>query len=192
MLAQPRLRALLASLALVTACAGVPGAGHSPSPIVADPAGAATLAARQALARWLGPVGDEGSIVVRSAEAVEWRNGCLEVMRAGRTCSQVTVRGYRVHLALGRATYEIRTGATGTVAVWAPEVQILTRFVERSPNFVVARTDDGGTIEAQVVPGSDIAVDLARASAGDPVGLALVQAPQREGHVLVWLDPVGP
>jgi hypothetical protein len=204
-----RLRVLLLTpVALVLACAGIPGAvespvaspgasvgpaaSRSPTTITAEPAAAATLAARQALAQWLGPVGDQGSIVVRSAEAVEWSNGCLEVMRARRACSQLTVRGYRVDLVLGRATYEVRTDATGTVAVWAPGVQILTRFVERSPNFVVVRTDDGGTIEAQVVPGSDIAIDLARTKAGDPVAVALVEAPQREGQLLLWLDPVGP
>ncbi len=151
---------------------------------------AAARAAIDALAIWLGPVGDRSAITLRSVEAVTWRNGCLELNRAGRFCTEALVDGFRVELALGNATFEVRTDARASVVLWAPRVQILARFAAASPNFVRLTTDDGGTIEAQTVFGSDFSVEVATLTAGDAVGVALADAPQSGGLLLVWLDPV--
>ena len=151
----------------------------------------AVLAAIGALALWLGPVGDRPSIGVVSVEAVTWTNGCLDLTRVGQACTEALVEGFRVLLALGEATYEVRTDASGRVALWAPKVQILARFLDVSPNLVRFSPDDGGTIDAQLVPGSDFGVDLATLKEGDAVGVALADAPQNGGRLLVWLDPVG-
>jgi hypothetical protein len=102
------------------------------------------------------------------------------------------VAGYRVLLDLANATYEIRTDATGDVVLWAPDVQVLARYAEASANFVQLTTDDGGTINAQAVPGSDFGVQPRSLNPGDPVGVALADAPQSGGLLLVWLDPVAP
>ena len=50
-------------------------------------------------------------------------------------------------------------------------------------------TDDGGELLAQAVFGTSFGVDVQSLSPGDPVGLGLAEAPQREGFLLVWLDP---
>lgn len=142
-----------------------------------------------ALARWLGPAGDRDSIEVVSVEEVDWPDGCLGIHRVGRVCTMAIVPGFRVMLGLGQATYEVRTDTTGRVTAWAPQVRIPARFVEAGPNVVLLETDDDGRIDAQLVPGSDLGVDLDELSRGDPVGAALAPAPQRDGQLVVWLDP---
>ena len=62
--------------------------------------------------------------------------------------------------------------------------------MEASPNLAQFMSDDGGTIEVQIVFGSDLGVDLASLTEGDPVGLALADAPQGGGFLLVWLVPL--
>ena len=170
---------------------GSPATTPAPKPTVPPTRpGLATQAARDALAVWLGPVGDPMSISVRTVEAVTWRNGCLELTRAGQACTQALVEGYRIELTLGEATYEVRTNASGSVVLWAPRIHVLARFVEASPNLAQFMSDDGGTIEVQIVFGSDLGVDLASLTEGDPVGLALADAPQGGGFLLVWLVPL--
>ncbi len=160
--------------------------GDTPAPGL----GAATNAAIEALATWLGPAGDASAITVASVEAVTWSDGCLEVGRAGQACTEALVEGYRIELALGDAVYEVRTDLGGDVVVWAPSVQILVRFQEAATNSVTFTTDDGGTIEAQPVPGTGYGVELASLAEGDAVGVALADTPQGGGVLLVWVDPV--
>lgn len=198
-----RLLALVALVALVAgACGGRPGAGQprptpSPTPSPREtpasptPAGSgdAVEAATDALARWLGPAGDRDSIEVVGVEQIDWPDGCLGIHRAGRVCTMAIVPGYRVLLGLGDATYEVRTDRSGRMTVWAPQLEVLARFLEAGPNLVLLETDDGGRVDAQLVPGSDLGVDLDELEPGDPVGAALAPAPQREGQLVVWLDP---
>ena len=187
----------------VAVATGVPDATQTPPDALATatpdsgtasdaaPDGAsATEAAIAALAMWLGPAGDAPAISVASVEAVTWSNGCLDVGRANMACTEALVEGYRTELALGDAVYEVRTDLGGDVAVWAPSVQILVRFQEASRNSVVFTTDDGGTIEAQPVPGTGYGVELTSLAEGDAVGIALADAPQGGGPLLVWVDPV--
>ncbi len=164
--------------------------GDTTTPDTGAASDAATEAAIEALATWLGPAGDASAISVTSVEAVTWSNGCLEVGRAGQACTEALVEGYRIELALGDAVYEVRTDLGGDVVVWAPSVQILVRFQEAATNSVVFTTDDGGTIEAQPVPGTGYGVELASLAEGDAVGIALADAPQGGGVLLVWVDPV--
>jgi hypothetical protein len=175
----------------VAVATGLPGATATPD--AGDPSDAAVRAATEALFTWLGPVGELSVvrvITLTSVEAVTWSNGCLDVGRAGVACTEALVEGYRIELALGDAIYEVRTDAVGDVVVWAPSVQILVRFSEASTNSAVFTTDDGGKIETQPVPGTSYGVELASLVEGDAVGIALADAPQGGGVLLVWVDPV--
>lgn len=154
-----------------------------------DP-GPATDAAVEALATWLGPVADPAAIEVTAIEAVTWPDGCLGLDRAGLMCTDALVEGFRVELTLGDGTYEVRTDLTGDLAVWAPTTQIMAAFAECLTNLCTFTTDDGNTLEAQPVFGTDFGVDPQTLSAGDPVGVALAEAPQAGPQLLVWLDPV--
>ena len=132
----------------VTAQPTVGATGTAPvSPTVA-PEAAAVEPAREALARWLGPVGDAGSIELVSADGVVWPNGCLGLSRAGVMCTEALVPGYRVMLRLGVATYEVRTDETGRQVRWAPQVQLLVRFVDAGlPVLLVRLAPPSGAIE---------------------------------------------
>ncbi len=150
---------------------------------------AATEAAIDALATWLGPLAEPSEIFVSSAEAVTWSNGCLDAGLPGQACTDALVEGFRFELALGDAVYEVRTDLSGDVVLWAPSVQVLARFKEALTNVVQFTTDDGGTIEAQPVFGTDYGVELESLAEGDAVSVALADAPQSGGYLLVWVDP---
>ena len=188
-----------------TAGSANPGSTVNPVPSTAAPlltpdrtppaggeAGAAGETAADALARWLGPVGDRVAIAVTAVETVTWPDGCLGLRRAGVLCTQGLVEGFRVRLALGDAEYEIRMNAARTEVLWAPSVQVMARFSEASTNFVQFTTDDGGLLAAQPVVGSSIGLDVSVLKPGDPVAVGLAERPQGEGLLLVWLDPVSP
>lgn len=172
----------------VTAQPTVGATGTAPvSPTVA-PEAAAVEPAREALARWLGPVGDAGSIEVVSVEAVEWPNGCLGLSRAGQMCTEALVPGFRVALGLGVAVYEVRTDRTGAQVAWAPQVQILVRFLQSSTNVAVFETDDCNEVPTRLVPGTGFGVDLLTLSQGTPVGIAVADGPQAGMTLLVWVE----
>lgn len=198
------LAALVLALGLITAACGdddedVTPTDGTPSPAATvTPAGTPTPtpdprpptdAAIDALAIWLGPVGDPASITVSSVEAVTWPDGCLGLSRVGQACTEALVDGFRIELALGDGVYEVRTDLTGDVVLWAPSVQILAQFKEAGTNLIQFTTDDGGTIEAQPVFGTGFGVDPDTLAEGDPVGIALADAPQSGPQLLVWLDP---
>ena len=165
-----------------------PTAASTPTPGLGPAAGAAI----DALATWLGPVGDPAAISVDSIEAVTWPNGCLGLGRVGQACTEALIEGYRIKLALGDAVYEVRTDLSGDVVLWAPNVQVLVRFKAALTNSVQFTTDDGGTIEALPVFGTDYGVELESLTEGDAVGVALADAPQGGGPLLVWVDPFVP
>lgn len=183
------------TVAPTDAATPTPAATPSPTPTDSEPTptpdpGPATDAAVDALATWLGPVADPASISVESAEAIIWSDGCLGLRRPGRACTQALVEGFRVILSLGNGTYEVRTDVSGDVVLWAPSVQVLAQFQEGLTNLFLFTTDDGGTLEAQPVPGTDYGVDPDTLMEGDPVSVALADAPQDGPQLLVWLDPV--
>jgi hypothetical protein len=150
----------------------------------------AVAAARSALARWLGPVGNPASISVASVEEVTWGGGCLELNRPGQACTGALVAGFRIRLQLANATYEVRTDRAANTVLWAPARQVLVRFAEASPNVIEFTTDDGGRLVVQVVPGSDLSVPATMLSPGDAVGIGLADSPQSGGQLLVSLDRV--
>ena len=173
----------VSATAVVTA-----GATGTSTVAPARPEAAAVEAAREALARWLGPVGDAGSIEVVSVEAVEWPNGCLGLSRAGQMCTEALVPGFRVALGLGVAVYEVRTDRTGAQVAWAPQVQILVRFLQSSTNVAVFETDDCNEVPTRLVPGTGFGVDLLTLSQGTPVGIAVADGPQAGMTLLVWVE----
>jgi len=160
------------------------------TPATPDP-GDASAAAIEALGTWLGPVGDPSAITVDSVEKVIWPNGCLGLSRAGVACTEGLVDGFRIDLGLGDAAYEVRTDVGGNVVMWAPGVQLLAFFKEASTNSVQFTTDDGGLIEAQPVAGTSYGVDLESLVEGNVVGVAIADAPQGGGALLVWVDLAG-
>ena len=95
-----------------------------------------------------------------------------------------------VTITMGSAEYRIRTSSDARVLRWEPETQILARFVEARTNAASFTTDDGGTLETRLVPGTQLGVDLAALAEGDPVGIATVSAPQGGAPILVWADRV--
>ncbi len=139
----------LALTLLATACAGggpVPSAptpspppppapSPSPGPPTPAPAGPATrppvtgipnapaaaLVARAALARQLGL--EVSAVAILRFEAVDWRDGCLEVETPGVMCTQVIVPGYRVLLEVAGKQHEFNTDLSGQTVVEAPQQQ---------------------------------------------------------------------
>lgn len=164
---------------------GTPPADGEPTPDSA----AAEQAAIDALATWLGPVADPSAITVVSVEAMTWPDGCLGLDYGNEACTEALVEGFRVELGLGDATYEARTDAAGAVTRWAPGTEILVRFESAVTNLATFTTDDGGTLEAQPVPGTVYGVELSALSPTNPVGVGLADAPQRDGFLLVYVDP---
>jgi len=163
-----------------------PTVASTPTP---DPRPAA-VAAIDALGTWLGPIGERPAISVVSVEAVTWSNGCLDLARANQACTEALVEGFRIELALGDAFYAVRTDLGGDVVVWAPNLRVVVSFQEAMTNSVLFTTDDGGTVEAEPVPGTGYGVDLTSLAAGDPVDVGLADTPERDGFLLVWVDPV--
>src|SRR5690606_22340641 len=155
----------------------------------AEPVEAPVDAAMDALASWLGPAGDRGSMEVAGTEQVTWSNGCLDIAVPAQACTDALVPGFRVTVALGDATYEVRTDDTGDVTRWAPDTKILVRFSEASTNVLEFTTDDDGTIVAQAVPGTTFDIDIDALVTGDAIGIGLVDSPQGEGLILVWVAP---
>lgn len=159
--------------------------GTTPTPFPEPPISAAI----DALAAWLGPVADPASIEVASTEDVTWSNGCLDISRVDLMCTEALVPGYRITLALGNSTYEVRTDASGRQTAWAPQIQILVRFSEATTNLATFTTDDGNQLSTHLVPGTSFGLDLATLDQGTPVGIAIADAPQAGPPLLVWVDP---
>lgn len=78
---------------------------------------AAVQAARATAARDLGV--PETSVAVVSFTPVDWRNGCLEVDRMERPCTDAIVPGYQVILSVEGSHYEYRTNLDGSQVVFA-------------------------------------------------------------------------
>lgn len=69
-----------------------------------------------------------GQITLLSTEAVEWRDGCLEVITEGVMCTQAIVPGYRILLDVNGVQYEVRTNEDGSSAIvvpFAPEAETI-------------------------------------------------------------------
>ncbi len=117
------------------AACGAPGAPAQPAPPVATaapvtaptaaptaaPTGQwphAALAARQTLAQQLGL--DPAAITIVSADAVEWPNSCLGVVKPGEMCADVITPGYKVVLEAQGKKYEVHTSENGASVRIAP------------------------------------------------------------------------
>ena len=58
-----------------------------------------------------------GQMTLIATEAVEWRDGCLEIQRAGVMCTQAIVPGYRITFDVQGVVYEVRTNESGSTAM---------------------------------------------------------------------------
>lgn len=93
----------------------------TPTPTAIELYPAAVQAARATAARDLQvPL---ASVTVVRFTPVDWRNGCLEVDRLERPCTDVIVPGYQVILDVAGQTVEYRTNLDGSQVVFAgPDV----------------------------------------------------------------------
>ena len=71
----------------------------------------AALAARAALVQKLGV--DPDTIVLVSAEQVDWPDACLGIQKPGIACAQIISPGYKVILEAEGRQYEYHTDLTG-------------------------------------------------------------------------------
>ena len=78
----------------------------------------AALMARGALAQQLKV--DVDTVVIVSADKVEWPDSCLGIKTPGIMCSQIVTEGYKVILQAAGGTYEYHTDLTGDRALPAP------------------------------------------------------------------------
>lgn len=174
--------------------------GGAPILVWADPvasdnpeADAAASAALAALTEWLG-LGNEHlpSLVSRGAEAVDWPDGCLGIMRPGLFCTQAIRPGFRVtieHIPTN-ARYEVHTDRAASTVVWYSDRVRPGEFVSSDGDTVVARNEFGVETGFRLVPGSDIGAPLDSFADGDPIHLTLAADPDGEGAVVVTLDPL--
>ncbi len=145
-------------------------------------------AARTTLDGWLGSLA--GPVISSTAASETWPDGCLGLSHGDEACDQALVEGFRVTITMGSAEYRIRTDLEARALRWEPETQILVRFVNASTNAAQFSTDDGGTIEARLVPGSQF--ELSELHEGPAVGIATVPAPQGGAPILLWTDLLAP
>jgi len=113
------LLALSLALAACTVTVTPPPPTPIPAAAVAIPAAAqpAVDAAIQFMAAERGM--DAAAISVVAAEAVEWSDSCLGIVRADTMCAQVITPGYRITLTAAGAEYVYHTNATGANIVAA-------------------------------------------------------------------------
>lgn len=78
----------------------------------------AAFKARDFLAQELGLASDEIRIV--NVEAVDWPDGCMDVIVMGQMCTMVVTPGYRVTLQAQGRLYELHTNTTGDSIRRAP------------------------------------------------------------------------
>lgn len=113
----------------MTACAALPAASptETPSPtdmptqapVESSPTDIPVAAhpveelAREALAAQLGI--SVNKITLQSLEAVDWRNGCLEIDYKDAACTDVIVPGFRITLEANGQTYEYRSNLDGSL-----------------------------------------------------------------------------
>ena len=80
--------------------------------------GAATLAAKQALAKTRGISIDQ--VTVEKLERVTWPNTCLGVALKGMACQEFQTPGFRIVLSAGGKTYEYHTNLDGSQVIGVP------------------------------------------------------------------------
>lgn len=78
----------------------------------------AALMARGALAQQLKV--DVDTVVIVSADKVEWPDACLGINTPGIMCSMIVTEGYKVILQAAGGTYEYHTDLTGDRVLPAP------------------------------------------------------------------------
>jgi hypothetical protein len=77
----------------------------------------AALAARAMLVGQIGV--DPDTIVLVSAEQMDWSDACLGVQLPGKMCAQVITSGYKIVLSAKDQQYEFHTNADGRVVLQA-------------------------------------------------------------------------
>jgi len=144
-----------------------------PTPTVANPA-AAQQAAIAALSQGKGYPSDQ--IQLTSTEAVEWRDGCLEVVFPGVSCLQALVPGYRIVLSAYGSTYEYHTDQDGTNVILVPptSVRIAVRMLDGSVQIVPVDILD---TQQEITPAAQSFMPLGGAARGTVYALILADTP---------------
>ena len=58
---------------------------------------------------------------LRSVEAVQWTDTCLNIPQPGRVCASMIVPGYRIILGYSGQRYEVHTDQLGDIVYWFPQ-----------------------------------------------------------------------
>jgi hypothetical protein len=83
-------------------------------------------------------------IVIKAIEAVNWKNGCLEISRPGEACAEVITPGYKFTLAANSEDFIIHTNADGTLILMETTDPITTdepEVVDKARIFLANELD---------------------------------------------------
>lgn len=163
----------------------------NPTPTETELYPAAVQAARATAARDFAV--PPASVTVVSFTPVDWRNGCLEVDRLERPCTDVIVPGYQVMLNVAGQQYEYRTNLDGSQVVFAGPDVVQPPSVPAAVVFTWHR--EGGIAgvcdELRVVETGEAIASHCRRGVSDEVGRSTL-TPAEEDQLDVWLAAYAP
>lgn len=124
---------------------------------------------------------------------VEWRNGCLEVDRMERPCTDVIVPGYQVILGIDGQLVEYRTNLDGTQIVYAGPVASAATPATGDVTFTWHR--EGGIAgfcdELRIWDTGEAIASSCQRGVNDEVGRAML-LPAEIVQLETWLTTYGP
>lgn len=124
---------------------------------------------------------------------VEWRNGCLEVDRMERPCTDVIVPGYQVILSIDGQLVEYRTNLDGSQVVYAGPVTSASAPVAGQVTFTWHR--EGGIAgfcdELRVLDTGEAIASRCQRGVNDEVGRVMLP-PAEMDQLETWLTTYGP
>jgi hypothetical protein len=162
-----------------------------PTPIETELYPAAVQAARATAARDFAV--PPASVTVVSFTPVDWRNGCLEVDRMERPCTDAIVPGYQVMLSVAGQNYEYRTNLDGSQVVFAGPDVVQSPSVPAAVVFTWHR--EGGIAgvcdELRVLATGEVVASNCRRGVSDEVGRSTL-TPAEDDQLDAWLAAYAP
>ncbi len=133
------------------------------------------------------------SVTVVSFTPVDWRNGCLEVDRMERPCTDAIVPGYQVMLSVAGQNYEYRTNLDGSQVVFAGPDVVQSPSVPAAVVFTWHR--EGGIAgvcdELRVLATGEVVASNCRRGVSDEVGRSTL-TPAEDDQLDAWLAAYAP
>jgi hypothetical protein len=162
-----------------------------PTPTETELYPAAVQAARATAARDFNE--PPASVTVVSFTPVDWRNGCLEVDRMERPCTDAIVPGYQVMLSVAGQNYEYRTNLDGSQVVFAGPDVVQSPSVPAAVVFTWHR--EGGIAgvcdELRVLATGEVVASNCRRGVSDEVGRSTL-TPAEDDQLDAWLAAYAP